>query len=334
MSDRRPQSDAATGTSSVDRAVARTSPRPYREDVVDLPDGRKLGFSEFGDPDGRPVLWFAGTPGGGRQIPPGTPETARELGLRIVSVERPGLGRSTHHPLRTLRTFAQDVEVLIDTEGHERVGLIGLSGGGPHVLATAWHMPDRVVVGGVLGGLAPLSGDDVAYFNPMLLWLLQRVHDVHVPLGEGLSRAVQPLLPIASHVFEVGIRLLPPIDRPVLSQPEMKAMFLDDLVDVARNGLRSIARDLAVFAKPWDFDVAEITVPIHIWHGTADATVPLAHGEWLAARIPGAELVTIEGEGHFAGFTRTGDVLTTISAVWNDVHGATGDADDDVAPER
>jgi pimeloyl-ACP methyl ester carboxylesterase len=321
-------SSTAVNGSSTDRRVAVTSPRPFREDTVALPDGRTLGFSEFGDPEGRPVLWFAGTPGGGRQIPPGTPELAQRLGLRIVSVERPGLGRSTHHPRRTLLSFAADVEVLVDAEGHERVGLIGLSGGGPHVLSTAWHMPDRVVAGGVLGGLAPVSGDDVAYFNPLLHWALQRVHDLHVPLGEGLSRAVQPLLPVASHVFEVGIRLLPPIDRPVLSQPAMKAMFLDDLVDVARTGLRSIARDLAVFAKPWGFDVSEIRVPIRIWHGTADATVPLAHGEWLAQRIPDAELVTISGEGHFAGFTRTGDVLTTISAIWGDAHRDASGGDD------
>ena len=127
-----------------------------------LPDGRRLGFAEFGDPHGPLVLWFHGSPGARRQVPPAGRHAADELGLRVVCVERPGVGASIDHAYRDLRDWAVDVSVVADRLGHERFLVVGLSGGGPYALACAHELPDRVAAVGLMGSLVPTAGDESA----------------------------------------------------------------------------------------------------------------------------------------------------------------------------
>ena len=121
---------------------------------------RRLGFAEFGPAGGRPFVWLHGTPGARRQIPQAARVLAEELGLRIVGVDRPGVGSSTPYRYGSLLDFVTDLTRVGDHLGLERFGVIGLSGGGPYTLAACYALPDRVTVGGVLGGIAPARGDD------------------------------------------------------------------------------------------------------------------------------------------------------------------------------
>ena len=121
---------------------------------------RRLGFAEFGPPEGRPIVWLHGTPGGRRQIPQSARFAAEALGLRIVGIDRPGIGSSTPHRYGSVLDFVTDLTTVCDHLGFERFAVIGLSGGGPYALASCYALPDRVAVGGVLGGVAPARGDD------------------------------------------------------------------------------------------------------------------------------------------------------------------------------
>src|ERR1035441_10709914 len=123
-----------------------------------MPDGRRLGYAEFGDPRGPLVLWFHGTPGARRQVPPVAREASKDLGLRIVCVERPGVGDSTDHLYRRLSDWAADVAVVADRLGHERFMVVGLSGGAPYALACAHELGGRVVAGGRPGPFGATAG--------------------------------------------------------------------------------------------------------------------------------------------------------------------------------
>jgi pimeloyl-ACP methyl ester carboxylesterase len=297
---------------------------PRIEGAIVLPDGRRLGFAEFGAPNGKPVFWFHGTPGARRQIPPEARRAAQQRGVRLIGIDRPGVGDSTPHLYTSFRACADDIAAAADCLGLGRFGLIGLSGGGPYVLACAHALPERVVAGAVLGGVAPALGPEAAPgglvslavpFEPLLRTL-------HEPLGMMLTALVWVLQPVSSPVFNLFARLSPPGDRAVFSRPEMKAIFIDDLVHGSRWGLRAPVYDLLLFCRPWGFRLRDIRVPICFWHGDADHMVPLEHARHQVSLVPNATLRVRHGESHLGSLGAAEEVLDAILAFW--AHGENG----------
>ena len=291
---------------------------PRVEGTVLLPDGRRLGFAEFGVPNGKPVFWFHGTPGARRQIPPEARRAAQERGVRLIGIDRPGVGDSTPHLYPSFLAWAHDIETVADHLGFWRCGLIGLSGGGPYVLACAHALPDRIVAGAVLGGIAPTRGPEAP--GGGLVGLAAPFEAVfaslHEPLGVMLTLLVWTLRPFASPVFNLFMRLSPEGDRAVFARPEMKAMFLDDLLQGSRWGLRAPVYDLVLFCRPWGFRLRDIRVPIRFWHGDADHLVPLAHGQHQAKLVPGATLNVRRGESHLGSLAAAEQILDAILSLW------------------
>jgi pimeloyl-ACP methyl ester carboxylesterase len=290
---------------------------PNRDTTITLRDSRTLGFAEWGDPHGKPILWFHGTPGSRRQIPPDAPEAARERGVRILGVDRPGIGNSTHHPERTLLSWAADISELADQYGFERFAMIGLSGGGPYVLSCAHELPGRVVAGASLGGVAPLVGLDAGPAYPRLLTFAgKRIPKIKRALAETLSAAVMPLRAHVSKGIDIFLRICPEADRHIFLDPKMRAMFSDDIVSGTHQGIRGPVYDLALFTQPWDFSPRNIKVPIRFWHGEADRIVPPSHSHHLASLVPDSAVTIVPGEGHFAGFVGISAVLDTLLDLW------------------
>ncbi|MCU1592306.1 MAG: hypothetical protein JWP11_3562 [Frankiales bacterium] len=292
---------------------------PLIEGTVTLEDGRRLGFAEFGRPHGRAVLWMHGTPGARRQIPQAARVAAAELDLRLIGVDRPGVGLSTPHRYDALGDFADDLTYLLDRLGIDEFAMLGLSGGGPYVLATAHAMPDRMKVGGVLGGVAPTVGPDAAdggivdlarRFAPLLAGL-------HLPLGWLLAGFFWSTRPVAVPAFRLYARFSPEGDRLVFARPEMQAMLLDDLLTGGRPGLRAPVYDVLLFGRDWGFSVRDITVPIHWWHGDADHIVPLAHGRHVAQLLRHGHFYVRPGESHMGTLGAAEEILGTLLADWD-----------------
>jgi len=297
--------------------VAEITP-PTIEGRIRVRDGRKLGFAEFGPPDGRPILWLHGTPGARRQIPEDARLAAEEVGVRLVGVDRPGTGLSTSYLYDSLLDHMADLRILADELGFEELAVIGLSGGGPYALAAGYAMPDRVKAVGVLGGVAPTRGDDAAPGG--LVGLATKFAPVfppfRVPLGLLLGAVVIALRPVGSQALELYARISPPGDREVFAREEIKAMFLDDLSDTGGR-LRAPVDDIILFTRHWGFSLGDIRVPVKWWHGDADHIVPLAHGRHCVDRIPDAELFIRPGESHLGGFGAAEEVLETMLAAWD-----------------
>ncbi|MEJ5255407.1 MAG: alpha/beta hydrolase [Acidimicrobiales bacterium] len=292
---------------------------PHLEQVVELADGRLLGYAEFGDPGGRPVLWFHGTPGASKQVPPEAPAVACERGVRLIGIERPGTGRSTPHQYARILDWAVDVRQVADRLGLDRFALVGLSGGGPYVLACAYLLPDRVVAGAVLGGIGPTVGPEAAPgYTRLLAPFGPLLSAVAGPAGLALSCLLRPLAAtVASPAFDLYARFGPSPDRPVLARADMKAAFLHDLTTAIPRGLRAPVYDLVLFARHWGFSLRDIRVPIRFWHGADDIIVPLSHGVHQAELVPDAELTVVPGGGHFSGYETVHEVLDTLLELWS-----------------
>jgi pimeloyl-ACP methyl ester carboxylesterase len=292
---------------------------PFVEGTVTVRDGRKLGFAEFGDPHGRAVLWMHGTPGARRQIPQEARLAAAEIGVRLIGLDRPGVGHSTPHLYSSISDFAVDLEQVLDRLGIGDFAMLGLSGGGPYVLGCAAAMPERMKVAGVLGGVAPAVGPDAAEGGVVALaaTFAPVLSALRVPLSWLLAGFFWSARPVAVPAFLLYARFSPEGDRALFARPEMRAMFLDDLLTGGRPGLRAPVFDVVLFGRHWGFDLADVRIPVHWWHGDADHIIPMAHGQHVVSRLPDAQFSTRPGESHLGTLAAAEEVLGTLLATWD-----------------
>lgn len=276
--------------------------------------GRRLSFAEYGVPRGRAVVWMHGTPGARRQVPVEARRLALEQGLRIIGVDRPGIGSSTPYLYPDLVDWTHDLEHLLDALGVDSTHLIGLSGGGPYVLAAGAALPERVHGIAVLGGVAPTVGPDAAEGGAISLAvrLAPLLALGRVPLGVAMNQFVRLAKPVAGSFLDLYAAVQPPGDKTLLSRPEFRAMFVDDLLNGNRFQSTAPINDLLLFCREWGFAPADVRVPVRWWHGDDDHIVPLRHGRHVVDRLPDAELTVIEGESHLGGLGVVEEVLGTL----------------------
>jgi len=295
--------------------------RPKLEGNITVGDDRQIGFAEFGDPQGRAVFWLHGTPGARRQIPMEARVYAEQRQIRLIGVDRPGIGSSSPYQYDTVFAFAEDLRTIADTLGIDRFEVIGLSGGGPYTLACAAAMPDRVVAAGVLGGVAPVRGADAigGGVSTLITAAAPVVEVAGAPLRLVASQLIRLIRPVAEPALYAYARISPEADRRLLVRPEFKAMFLDDLLNGSRKQLAAPFADVVVFARDWGFRLDEVKVPIRWWHGDRDHIVPFEHGQHVVSRLPDAQLTHLPGESHLAGLGRAEEILGTMVELWDRV---------------
>ena len=288
--------------------------RPALEGTVAVRDGRRLSFAGTARPRGRDHL-DARDPRCARRQSTRGGRYAGEHGLRIIGVDRPGLGSSTPHLYDRIGDWTGDLELLLDALAIDTCRLIGLSGGGPYVLAAGANLPERVHGVGVLGGVVPTRGPDAAEGG---------AHPARGPAGAaapGRAGAAWASRSPAGSGWCARWPGPPWTSMPRCSRratrtcchgPEFKAMFLDDLLNGSRFQTSAPLNDLLLFTRDWGFAAADIAVPVRWWHGDDDHIVPYRHGRHLVARLPDATMTTIDGESHLGGLGIAEEVLSTI----------------------
>jgi pimeloyl-ACP methyl ester carboxylesterase len=283
---------------------------------VTLRDGRTLHVFDEGDPEGHVVVQHHGTPGGGLSYPPDL-ELARERGLRILAYDRAGYGGSTPKPGRSVVDVVPDIEDVLDELGVERYASFGASGGCPHSFACGARAARCVAAGAIASptpypveGLDWLEGQGeqnreewaAALEGPDVL-------EGYLEREAAELRAATP-----EQIKDVMATVLPPVDAAVLT---------GDRAEHAKAGLeRALAPGVAgwrdddlAFMRPWGFELAEIRVPTLLWQGVQDRMVPVAHGRWLAERIPGVEAHISEEDGHLSiAVGRLGEIFDWLAA--------------------
>lgn len=252
-----------------------------------------------------------GTPGS-RLGPCPRASVLYRLGVRLISFDRPGYGRSDRLVGRSVATAADDVAAIADALGLDRFSVLGRSGGGPHALACAALLPDRVVRAAVLVGLAPHAAEGLDWFGGMTE---SNVTEYTVALG-GRSRFADWLAPAAQEIRTDPAALiaglyaeLPEVDRRMVANPGVRAMLLENYAEALRHSEDGWVDDAIAFCTPWGFDLASITAPTLLWHGEKDRFSPVDHSRWLAARIRTATMHLEPDAAHFGALAVLPDVL-------------------------
>ncbi|MBM0123804.1 alpha/beta fold hydrolase [Pimelobacter simplex] len=291
--------------------------RPVLEGSVAVRDGRRLSFAEYGSRRGPAIVWMHGTPGARRQIPVDARAYADVVGARIIGIDRPGIGSSTPHLYDNVLDWTADLALLLDALAIDSARVIGLSGGGPYALAAGAALPERVPGVGVLGGVAPTRGPDAAEGGIIRLAVhaAPLLAATRVPLGVALTGAIRTVKPLAGPALDLYAAVQPPGDKNLLSRPEFKAMFLDDLLNGSRFQTSAPLADLLLFTREWGFRLEEVKVPVRWWHGDDDHIVPFRHGQHCVDRLPDATMTTIDGESHLGGLGIAVQVMDELLAL-------------------
>jgi pimeloyl-ACP methyl ester carboxylesterase len=282
------------------------------DQTIILSDGRQLGFAEYGDPNGIPVFHFHGS-AGSRLDHPADENILWNQGIRFISVERPGHGLSDFLPRRRLVDWPEDVSQLADQLGIQQFFLDGWSAGGPHALACAWGLPERVKAVALIASLAPMQREGALNGLPLPNRLLATSARWFPPLTYLFRRLTRGMiLRDAEQAAQRVMAAIPEADKAALYSPENLAIFVQSIREGYRQGWGGVAQDDVIVNRNWGFDPASIQSPVDIWHGEADVNVPIHAGRYLAARLPRVRQFFLPGEGHFFVLQRWGEVLAAL----------------------
>ena len=267
-----------------------------------LPDGRTLEALVTGPEDGTLLVLHHGSPGAA--VPHlSLEEATAERGIRLVQYSRPGFGDSTRHAGRTVADCAADVAALADHLGAERFLTAGWSGGGPHALACAALLPERVMAAATIAGVAPYDAEGLDWTagmgeeNQIEYPLAATDPDAHL---EWIRAAVEKLAEVRAEDIVAAMRtIISDVDEASLTG-ELGEVVAASFRAAFRSGPWGWRDDDLAFVAPWGFDLSEIRVPVTIWQGRHDLMVPFAHGEWLLAHVPSARSGLRSEHGHLS----------------------------------
>lgn len=265
--------------------------------IIQLPDGRKLSYADYGDPHGKPLFFFHGFPGS-RYDGEYCGQVAAEMGIRLIAPDRPGMGYSDFQPNRRLLDWPVDVGYLGDTLELDQFGVLGYSGGGPHALACAVCIPERLTTVGVMAGVGPvtepgaLNGmmrNNIQIFklSKQVPWLLSLIYRWNMMAdGEKLMRAGMP-------------QMAKP-DQAVMGNPEVLRGMAKDYKEAFRQNPRGVVQEGALFACDWGFKLSDIMVTVLLWQGEVDTNVPVEMGRYQASQLPNCNAKYFSNEGHIS----------------------------------
>jgi len=275
-----------------------------------LSDGRKLGFAEFGERQGKPVFYFHGFPGS--HLEAKIAETmAKDSRVRFIGIDRPGFGLSDFKLKRKLADWPNDVTELADSLGIDQFSILGVSGGGPYAAACAHQMPDRLISVGIVCGMGPV---DV----PHIMDQMVSIYRQGLRLTRRFPKIVTALYPFSSFFFRNYPERMLSILSAKVAGPDKIALKNNELIKVLsasfreafRNSLLWPATDVVLYSRPWGFSLDDIRIKVHLWHGEMDKVVPPAMGHYLANTIPDCRATFYPDEGHFS------IILNRLHEIW------------------
>jgi pimeloyl-ACP methyl ester carboxylesterase len=268
---------------------------------VETADGRRLAYRDSGEPDATPIVSHHGTPGSRLDRHPESAAIMAELGVRMITYDRPGYGESDPHPGRRVVDAAADVATIADHLGLERFAVVGTSGGGPHALACSARLGERVSRVGVVVGAAPSDDPDFDFLAGMDQLNLDEFAAARES-DEALATFLQPFVEEAQRdpdaLLDEIVSHLPAADQEVFRRPAQRAIARASMAASVRQGSRGWVEDDRAFATGWGFPLSDATCETRLWQGEVDVLVPRAHCAYLAERLPNARFDLIPGAGH------------------------------------
>jgi len=286
------------------------------DDFLTLADGRVVGWANYGDPRGRPVVCVHGSPDS-HAIWQLFDDVAHEHELRLLAIDRPGFGLSDSLPDRQVLDWPHDLEQVADHLGLAHFPVVAISGGAAYAAAAAWTMPERITGLGLFSVIGPLDHQGATDGTNRPVRMTYR-------LARYAPWALRPFVALLAHdarrhperAARQIERTRPPEDREVLARAEVREVLLENLPNQFRDP-DTVVHEFRLAVQPWPFPLGEIRVPTHIWQGGRDDVHTPAMAEHLAAHIPGAEL-TFEPQYSTFTFLDHLEPIAAQLAAWAD----------------
>jgi pimeloyl-ACP methyl ester carboxylesterase len=278
--------------------------RPLNHDdarLIRVTGGRQLAVQISGPTGGVPVFLFHGTPGS-RTGPQPRHTVLHRLGIRLISYDRPGYGWSSRRQGRAVADAATDVGLIADHLGVDRFAVVGRSGGGPHALACAAKLADRVIRTAVLVSLARPDAADLDWFDGMTASnqdAFGRAHVDALALLDGIRRRADELARDPESMVVTIESEMAAADRHVVGDRVIRSQLVKTFSEAMRHGPYGWHDDILALRREWGFEFDAITGPVYLWHGTEDRFAPASHSLWLKRRIKGAAITLQPGAAHF-----------------------------------
>ena len=282
--------------------------------VVNAADGRRLAVESSGAPDGSPVFLLHGTPGG-RCGPRPRGIVLHRLGIRLITYDRPGYGGSDRLIGRTVADAADDVASIADAFHIGRFGIVGRSGGGPHALACAALLKDRVIRAAALGSLAPYNAEGLDWSAGMADSNVQAYHDGEAKLAAELAKRAGQVRRDPESLLRSLWPELVSHDREVVGDVALRRIIAENHAEALKESAGGWVDDVLALRSPWGFELSAINAQVMLWHGGNDVFSPANHTRWLAQQIKGARVEVQSGAAHFNAVEILPKVLTWISGI-------------------
>jgi pimeloyl-ACP methyl ester carboxylesterase len=269
--------------------------------TIALQNGAQIALSEYGAPAGAPIFFCHGWPSS-RTMAELAHEAAHDLGLRIISPDRPGIRDSQFQPGRRLVDWPPLLNEIADRLGIERFRILAISGGAPYAYASAWMTPERVEKIAVVSGAPPLDElDDLDGLLP--------IHRRMLTLRARRPGLLKPLFYLARPFVSMGVpirvrplllKFLQPCDANVLRESRAFEVCFESARQAWRSSAKGVMADAEIYATPWGFSLEEVRVPVALWHGTKDRTFASRLAHDVAKRLPNCEFRLVEDAGHYS----------------------------------
>jgi pimeloyl-ACP methyl ester carboxylesterase len=273
------------------------------ETFVQLPDGAVIAFEQYGDPNGVPVIFCHGWPSS-RIMARLTDEPARELSIRIISPDRPGICGSSLQLERKLTDWPRVVERIVEHLGVREFRMLAISGGAPYAYATAVAMPQRVQSIAIVGGAPPMAElVDAEGLLPLYRWMLA-LHRTRPRLLRRLIYLVRPVLslrpPMRFRPLLLKMLMLRPCDAESLRDTEAFEAIFESQRRAWRGSAEGVMVDAQIYAQPWGFAIEDVRVPVRLWHGKEDRAFSVHLAEKIAKRLPNCKARFVDDAGHYS----------------------------------
>ncbi len=278
--------------------------------IIQLRDGRRLGYADFGDPKGKPIFYFAGGLGSRLQAQP-TDAQPLKAGVRLIAVDRPGLGLSDFKPGRRIIDWPHDVRQLAEALSLDQIAVLGVSAGGPYALACAYGIPERLTACGLAASAVPpeLMGS-TRWFYAIFHWFPWVMRAMYWwTTARHVGKSAAQLEPLLSRPFKVS-NAFPAADRALWSDQAFRRHALKERLEAFRQGTRGPIYEAGLWGRPWGFRVEDITFDrICVWHGELDRNVPASAMRAMLAKLPPCEASFYADAGHSVGSYHWGEIL-------------------------
>lgn len=286
-------------------------PPPDTDGTIELSDGRSLGYAAYGPVGGDPLIFCHGTPGSRYTRHPDV-SLLETHGIRQVTLERPGYGQSTYVAGRTLLDWPEDVREAADSLGYEEFAIAGISGGGPHALACAARIPQRLTGIAILNGAGPINApgatDGMALKNRLsqVFGHLPLIGRVRTWLG------VRAIRKDPDAVIDSLGASFADVDEEILQRPEVRSMLRQDLTEAVRQGTKGWRHDGDLAFSSWGFGLDEISPHVDLWHGGLDQNAPITMGRYVAEELPSCTPRFYADEGHLLIIDHWDEILSVV----------------------